>query len=166
MSVYTKNIFDAYLDKSPKYTFPESPKRAIRNINNDDLKPYVSEILIHHHGNQSAIVLEGKNLWFCHQVSFRGHKVKVAASDVSGTSIQFNIAYESTSQKCSEETVTLRNFFSSKPVIIDARVTEKVQGIMHGCYWIAITVFTLTVPEIQYHHKARAGCKTQSFPAH
>ena len=161
--MYSKNIFDAHLDKQPTYTFPESPKHAIGDVNN--LRPCVSEILIHHHGNQSAIVLEGKNLWFCHQISFRDHKIKVAASDVSDTSIQFNIAYASTLQTCNEETVTLHNFFSSKPTKIVAKVSEKVQDIMvvvksHQVF------FTISIPEIQYHHKARASCKTQSFPGH
>ena len=132
MSVYSKNIFDAHLDKPPKYTFPESPKHAIDDVN--DLRPCVSEILIHHHGNQSAIVLEGKNLWFCYQISFREHKIKVAASDVSDTSIQFNIAYESPSQKCNKETVALHNFFSSKPAKIEAGVSEKVQCHVFSYY--------------------------------
>ena len=128
MSVYCKNIFDAHLDKPPKYTFPESPKHAIGDV--DDLKPCVNEILIHHHGNQSAIVLEGKNLWFCHQISFREHKMKVAASDISDTSIQFNVAYiKSGSEpalKCYKEFVTLYNHFSSKPIKIETNVSEKV----------------------------------------
>ena len=125
VSLYSKNIFDAHLDKPPKYTFPETPKHAIGDVN--DLRPCVSEILIHYHGNESAIVLEGENLWFCYQISFRGHKVPVAAADVSDTSIQFkNALYESPSRKCNKETITLHNFFSSKPTKIEARVSEKV----------------------------------------
>ena len=123
ISKYTESIFDAYLDKPPKYVFPESPKCALGDV--DGLKPSVSEVHIHHHGKQSAIVLEGNNLWFCYQISFRSHIMTVTAADVSNTAIQFNSTHESNSQK-DKEVVALISYFSSKPIKMKPQVNEKV----------------------------------------
>ena len=124
VSEYTRHIFDAHLDKIPKYVLPETPQLGLGDVSG--LKPTVSEVLIHHHGNQIAVALEGNNLWFCYQISFRGHKVPVYASTASNTSIQFNIPYESSPWKDNSKIVTLYSYFSSKPIKNETTVSEKV----------------------------------------
>ena len=88
MLVYGKRIFECHLDKSPAYSFPQSAQHALSDV--PGLAPEISAIQIHHHGSESAIAIEGSHLWFCYGVSFRGEKLSIPASDVSGSSVQFN----------------------------------------------------------------------------
>ena len=88
MFEYSQNIFKNHLDKHPKYSFTETIKHALGDL--DDLKPSVCEVQIHHHGSESSMVMEGSNLWFCYQVSFRGKRLPISASCISGSSLQFN----------------------------------------------------------------------------
>lgn len=132
MCEFSKDIFDAYLDQAPKYSKLNSfPKRAdSESVLSDveDVTPELDEVQIHHHGNQSAIVIEGRNLWFCYQVSFRGLKVPIPASDISGSSIRYNIkslkASDQDHKMC--ETVTLGYYFKSRPIRKSVDVHEKV----------------------------------------
>ena len=106
-----------HLDKPPKYEFPPAPKHAPGDV--DGLKPSIDEIHIHHHGNETATVLEGSNLWFCHQVSFCGHTVPTRFQEISGSSIQLNIPRESQEKSKVNESkgkVSLHTHFSSKPI--------------------------------------------------
>ena len=134
MPEYNKSLFERYLDKSPKYSFPEVVTRqAIGDV--DDSKPSIYEVQIHHHGNESAVVMEGSNLWFCYQLSFRGLKLPVPASDISGSSIQFNgvkVPTVSTDVLSSgKETVNIFTHFKSKFVRQEVEVHERVR-YMHG----------------------------------
>ena len=123
-----KSVFEHHLDKHPKYSFPETSHHALDGV--QDLKPSLCEIQIHHHGNETAIVIEGSNLWFCYGVSFRKLKLPIPASDVSGSSIQFNgvvIPSDSEGMRCQKECVSLDNQFKSKPIRQDVEVFEKVK---------------------------------------
>ena len=127
MIEYSKGIFECHLDKHPKYLFPETACRALDDV--ADLKPSVNGILIHHHGSESAIVIEGINLWFCYQVSFRGEKMCVPASDVSGSSIQFNVGTcpsNSELRASDKELVSLESCFKAKHTKFEVEVFEKV----------------------------------------
>ena len=86
---YSKAIFDSHLDKEPGYSSPPALKHAPQEIEN--LLPSVSEVHIHHHGDQTAIAIEGTNLWFCREVSLLGHKQNIPPSITSGSSIHINI---------------------------------------------------------------------------
>ena len=86
---YSKTIFDSHLDKEPRYFIPPAPKHAPQEIKN--LLPSVSEVHVHHHGDQTAIAVEGTNLWFCHEVSLLGQKQNIPPSITSGSSIHINI---------------------------------------------------------------------------
>ena len=124
---YSKRVFEGHLDKHPKYSFPETMQQALDDIT--DLRPSVYNIQIHHHGSESAVVVEGSNLLFCYQVLFRGQKVSIPASDVSRSSIQFNVlAIPSIPQSVSiaKEEVSFSNYFKSKPIWEKVDVLEKV----------------------------------------
>ena len=128
MVEYGKRLFENHLDRLPKYSFPETAQLALDDVH--DLKPALSEIQIHHHGNESAIVVEGSNLWFCYGVSFRKQKLSIPASDVSGSSIQFNevvVPSDSEVKVYKKEYVSLHNHFKAKPIRQEVDVFEKVR---------------------------------------
>ena len=127
MVLYSKSVFQHHLDKLPKYSFPQSIQHALGDV--PDLLPDISGIQIHHHGSESAIVIEGSNLWFCYGVSFRGQKLPIPASDVSGSSIQFNEVIVATNTEFMthrEELISLENHFKSKALKQKVDVLEKV----------------------------------------
>ena len=132
MPRYSKSLFERYLDKPPKYSFPEFLPHTLGDV--DDSKPSIYEVQIHHHGTESAVVMEGTNLWFCYQLSFRGLKLSVPASDISGSSIQFNgikVPTESASTlSLRKETVNLFSHFKSKFVRQEVEVHERVSKMM------------------------------------
>ena len=82
-------LFLGYLDKDPKYSLPSAPAHSPGTLSN--LKPSVRSVEICHHGNETAVVLEGENLWFCHQVTVGGHHELLPAQKATASSIQFNI---------------------------------------------------------------------------
>ncbi len=57
----------------------------------DLLRPSIEAVELRHHGSEKAVTLEGRNLWFCYQISVGSHPVKTPHQDLSGTSIQFNV---------------------------------------------------------------------------
>ena len=125
---YSKDIFECYLDKHPKYLFPGYKQHAPDDLNN--LRPSIEGIQIHHHGNQYAVVVEGKNLWFCYQISFRGQKLPIPASEISGSAIQLiNMSGKIETSSSGREYVTLCNYFKSKPIRQAVEVHEKVSVV-------------------------------------
>ena len=129
MVLYSKSVFQCHLDRFPKYSFPQSTQYALGDV--PGLLPDISGIQIHHHDRESAIVIEGSNLWFCYGVSFRGQKLPIPASDISGSSIQFNEVNIATNHVTEfvthgEELVSLENHFKSKPLRQKVEVLEKV----------------------------------------
>ena len=136
MQEYSSSIFENYLDKSPKYSFPDVLRHALGDV--DESKPSICEVQIHHHGNESAVVMEGSNLWFCYQLSFRGLKLSVPASNISGSSIQFSgieVSTESTAALSSgKEIVKLFSHFKSKFIHQEVEVHERVRY----CAWMSV----------------------------
>lgn len=92
------------------------------------LKPSVTSVELHSHGNELAVVVEGSNLWFCYQISIGGHTVQTPAHDLSGTSIQFNIQREESKVKVQEGKVmaVLYSYFSKKPLSEEVSALQKV----------------------------------------
>ena len=128
MSVYCQKMSWAYLDKSPLYSFPE-PVESHHLVEISTVKPSVISAELHHHGSEVAVALEGKNLWFCYRVSVGGHSVDIPAGDnISGSSIQFNVAKEKNKIDIKEEMVkvALHTYFSSKPAKQDVTMHQKV----------------------------------------
>jgi len=94
------------------------------------LKPTVTSVELHSHGNELAVVVEGSNLWFCYQISIGGHTVQTPAHDLSGTSIQLNIPMEESKVKVEEGKVmvVLCSHFSKKPLNKEVPTIQKVCG--------------------------------------
>ena len=92
------------------------------------LKPSVTSVELHSHGNELAVVVEGSNLWFCYEISIGGHTVQTPAHDLSDTSIQFNIQREESKVKVEEGKVmaVLYSHFSKKPLSREVPVLQKV----------------------------------------
>ena len=92
MTAYNKKVFIGFLDRVPKYSIPSAPKHAPGEIS--DLKPTADSVELRHLGSETAIVLEGSNLWFCYQLIVGTHTVKTPARDLSSSCIQFNVQKE------------------------------------------------------------------------
>ena len=92
MAAYSKKVFNGFLDRDPKYNIPCSPKHALGEIS--DLKPSADSVELRRLGSETAVVLEGNNLWFCYQVIVGTHTVNTPARDLSSSSIQFNVQKE------------------------------------------------------------------------
>ena len=60
----------------------------------EDLKPSLEAVNICHHGGETAVVLEGKNLWFCYQTTVGGHHQLLPAQKATASSIQFNLPHK------------------------------------------------------------------------
>ena len=127
MAVYSKKLFISFLDKDPKYCIPSAPKYAPGEIG--DLKPSIDSVELRHLGSETAIVLEGSNLWFCNQV-FVGtlQSVKTPARVISGSSIQFNVQKENCKIKTESGKVkVVLNSHFAKPV--KQEVTANVKPV-------------------------------------
>ena len=93
MLEYTQvKLFFGYLDKTPKYSLPSAPAHPPGMM--VELKPSVRAVDIYRHGNETAVVLEGENLWFCHQVTVGGHHEPLPAQKATAVSIQFNVPHK------------------------------------------------------------------------
>ena len=92
------------------------------------LKPSVTSVELHSHGNELAVVVEGSNLWICYQISVGGHTVQTPAHDLSGTSIQFNIQREDSKVKVEEGKVmaVLYSHFSKRPFNKEVSALQRV----------------------------------------
>ena len=96
-----------------------------------ELKPSVRAVDICRHGNETAVVLEGENLWFCHQVTVGGHHELLPAQKATALSIQFNIPH----QECDifnveddKVKVSLQSHFSS-PIEESISASVKVSTV-------------------------------------
>ena len=146
MFEYRRDIFNSHLDKHPKYSFPETAQHALDDV--QDLKPAVSMIQIHHHGNETAIVIEGSNLWFCYGVTFRKQKLSIPASNVSGSSIQFNRVFVPSDSEVltnKEEGICLDNHFKSKSIKQEVEVFEKVKFLHYACTLVIMSLHILVI---------------------
>ncbi len=86
---YSQKLFHGFLDRAPKYDLPPLSKDTPGAVGL--LRPFIEAVELQHHGSEKAVALEGRNLWFCYQVSVGGHTVKTPPEDLSGTYIQFNV---------------------------------------------------------------------------
>ena len=132
MAAYAKKVFRAFLEKSttrePAYKIPSSPKYVPPELS--DLMPSLTSVQLRRHGNELAVVVEGSNLWFSHQIALHGMpRVPIPGSKSSGCEIQFNIkgndsiALEDVNVK--EVRVILHSYFS-KPTKVTVPLQHKV----------------------------------------
>ena len=96
MEEYNTKLFRAYLEKEPQKYVVISPVKEVVEIST--LKPKATSIQIYTYPNEHAVVLEGENLWFCHEVDLGEKETLIRRINkpeaVTGRSIQFN--YEPT----------------------------------------------------------------------
>ncbi len=131
METYCEKLFRGYLDKSPEYRVLPTGK-APASLN---MKPTVSDVIIHEHGSEVASVVEGTDFWFCHRLSIRGESIATPASKISGTSINLNFDKESKptlSALSDNEEVNLKvfNHFMKFPVTGKVKVVKKVSWLL------------------------------------
>ena len=132
MLVYLqKKVFIGLLDRKPKYIFPPAPPHPPGEV--DGLRPAVEGVEIRHHGSETAVVVEGDNLWFCYQLSVGGRTKEIPADHISGSSIQFNVQKDKEKIAALEDgkaKVILHNYFT-KPVKQEVPVNEKVSDMLN-----------------------------------
>ena len=85
-------MFRSYLNKGQdKYTPPEQLKE-VECVS--FLKPSLTSVELHKYPKEHAVVLEGDNLWFCHQIQLGEGEhpccIDTPAQYISRRSIQFN----------------------------------------------------------------------------
>ena len=132
MSTYTQKIFKAFLEKQPKYELPTSPSGALREL--DDLKPILSSVELHRHGNELAVVVEGSNLWFSYQIALHDtQKIDIHGHESNGTAIKYHLNGNDESEIIvvdEKVKVYLLTHFSSKTVKQYVSVHKKVRIIV------------------------------------
>ena len=89
MEIYNRRTFRSYIEQSPsKYNIPPLSEETISEMK--ILKPSVQAVAFHRHANELATVVEGENLWFCHQIAVGPHKTNTPAQKISRKAIIFN----------------------------------------------------------------------------
>lgn len=92
MDDYRHSTLRGFLEKdSPKYVVP-SLAEAVKEIG--FLKPEVTTIEVHKYPNEVAVVLQGDNLWFCHEIRLGNYvpPVPKLVEHIARRSIQFNFS--------------------------------------------------------------------------
>lgn len=121
MAEYGGNSFRCYLDKEPDKFLVPGPAEAVKDVKAISmLKPKVTRVEFHMYPNEHVVVLEGENLWFCHEVQLGEVDnildIKTPAQNVTQRMIQFNFSpYDKLKNLVSEGKVkvTLHSHFAS-----------------------------------------------------
>lgn len=92
MEEYHPKLFRAYLESEPKkYDMPASVGKDVVEVS--ALNPEVKSVTIYKYPNEHSVVLEGKNLWFCHKVLLGENDaivdIRSSIQTNTGCSIQF-----------------------------------------------------------------------------
>ena len=137
METYCPKMYRGYLEKDPEYKIPPLAKKSPESV--ESIKPMVSGITIHEHGSEIALVLEGRNLWFCYQFSVNGENTSTPACDISGTSIKLNIDKDSRTSLSSltdgeEVKVKVHNHFFKSPSPAVVKVQKKVCSLCSSIF--------------------------------
>ena len=121
MVEYGSSSFRSYLDREPdKFSVP-GPVEAVTDIKAINmLKPKATMVEFHMYPNEHVVVLEGDNLWFCHEIRLGEIdnilEIKTPAQNVTRRMIQFNFPpYEKLKNLVSEGKVkvTLHSHFAN-----------------------------------------------------
>lgn len=94
MEEYGQKTFRSYLEKEPGSLKPDTKqtKKQVKDL--AFLKPEAKAVEFHEYPNEHVVVLEGNNLWFCHQIRI-GEKeniqeINTPAQNITRQSIWFN----------------------------------------------------------------------------
>ena len=97
MEEYHQKISAAHLEKEPQIYLAPTYSESKKVIEVAELKPEVESFVIHTYPSEHTVVLEGKNLWFCHEVHLGEDENNVIhtrnsadSETITGRSIQFN----------------------------------------------------------------------------
>ena len=163
MSSYAQELFHGFLKKPPEYAPPPSPKGALPEL--DDLKPTLSSVKLHRHGNELAVVVEGSNLWFSYQISlYDTQRISIPGDESNGTSIQYNIPgnqEDKVEVDSGMVKVFLQTRFSSKFVKQHVLVHKKVIfmiyciGLFRCLYYLCLPVCPTYAPIQRYSVSTR-----------
>ena len=93
MDDYRRNMLTRYIEKEPlKYVTPIEVSKEVKAVGL--LQPKLKGIEFYEYPNEHAVVLEGDNLWFCHEVVLGKRKntckITTPAQSITRHSIQFN----------------------------------------------------------------------------
>ena len=150
VSHYMHKMSNGFLKRPPEYNFPTSPKTHPPDV--EGLKPTLSSVVIHRHGNELAVAIEGSNLWFSYQISLHGtEKIIIPGDKSNGTSIQYNLSGDQEDKISVEEDkvkVSLHTCFSSKPVSYYVPVEKEVNTIK--IYTIMLQYSSIIILILQY----------------
>ena len=132
MEMYCRKMHRGYLEKDPEYKIPPLAEMSPEPVGS--MRPIVSGITIHEHGSEIALVMEGRNLWFCFQLSVNGENTSTHACAISGTSIKLNFDKDSRTSLSSltdgeEVKVKVHNRFFKSPPPADVKVQKKVRSL-------------------------------------
>ena len=91
MEEYRQKTFRSYLEKEPgRYLKPDT-KQTVKQVKDlAFLKPEVKAVKFHEYPNEHVVVLEGNNLWFCHQICIGEEEINTPAQNITRQSIWFN----------------------------------------------------------------------------
>lgn len=144
MEEYRNKVFRAYLENEPeKYVAPNSPG-DIAEVST--LKPEVNTVSVYKYPSEHTVVLEGSNLWFCHEVHLgeKEHKFRIKNSEaITGRSIQFNYEpTEKSDQLVSDKKVkvSLRSHFANpirKQIMVD-QVNNNNYFFLNDNYYLTL----------------------------
>ena len=117
-----------FLKRPSEYNLPTSRKGPPPDV--DGLKPTLSSVVLHRHGDELAVTVEGSNLWFSYQISLQDtEKITIPGDKSNGTSIQYTLNGDQENKIAVEGKVvkvSLHNRFSSKPAKEHVPVHKKV----------------------------------------
>ncbi len=129
MTGYSQKLFHGFLDRAPKYDLPPWSKHTPGPVGL--LRPSIEAVELRHHGSEKAVALEGRNLWFCCQVSVGGHSVLTPPQNLSGTSIQLNLPKSKTIVTDGGIVKVSTTSHFNKLVKHEVPITEKKVSLVH-----------------------------------
>ena len=113
---YRRSTLKGLLEKDlPKYVIP-NPAEPVKEISL--LKPEVTNVEVHKYSKEVAVVLQGDNLWFCHEIRLGNYVPPVLnlAEHIARRSIQFNFRLSETANIVTDDghvKVTLFSHFAN-----------------------------------------------------
>lgn len=135
MADYANNSFRSYVDKEPgKYVLP-GPSDAVKDIQFIKiLTPEAKRVEFHMYPNEHVVVLEGENLWFCHEIRLGENDnldIKTPAQNVTRRMIQFSFPPYQLKNLISQGKikVTLHSHFAS-PIEQNVQVMQVYYNII------------------------------------
>lgn len=137
MEEYRQSLLRGFLEKTlPKYSLP-GPAGSVKEVG--FLKPNVNTVEVHKYPDEVAAVLEGDNLWFCHQIRLGDYipPIPKLEEHIAHRSIQFNFCLSKHTAKIVNEDgyvkVTLYSHFAHP-------IRKKVKAELVSCFIVGCMI--------------------------